>query len=98
MRLRGVKASSTSEANKSSSEGGQLFPDETERDLFWVSIEGKKVLFPIELYAIMMKGGGRFDARWFDDEQVDYARLLADPDVAESEQLVMKSGDTGYES
>ncbi|KAG8980538.1 hypothetical protein FRB90_007663, partial [Tulasnella sp. 427] len=39
----------------------------------------------------------RFDdlesARWFEEEKVEYARLLADPEVAENEGLVMKWGD-----
>ncbi|KAG8950926.1 hypothetical protein FRC04_006990 [Tulasnella sp. 424] len=39
----------------------------------------------------------RFDdlesTHWFDDEKVEYVRLLADSDVAGSEQLVMKWDD-----
>ncbi|KAG8973032.1 hypothetical protein FRC05_009147, partial [Tulasnella sp. 425] len=95
----GDKPSSTSEDEGSSAfgQGGQLFPDRTERDMFWVNMEGKKFSFQLSLCDNDEGRRRRFDdlesARWFYDEKVEYARLLADPDVAGSEQLVMKWGD-----
>ncbi|KAG8965035.1 hypothetical protein FRC00_012934 [Tulasnella sp. 408] len=92
-------SSSTAEDESSSSfgKGGQLFPDSTERDMFWVSIEAKRFSFQLSLCDNDEGRRRRIDdlesARWFDDEKVEYARLLADPDFAASEQLVMKWGD-----
>ncbi|KIO17369.1 hypothetical protein M407DRAFT_173187 [Tulasnella calospora MUT 4182] len=81
------------EASTSFGRGGKLFPDDTERDLFWVNIEKKKFWFQLSLRD-NDEGRRRFDdlesARWFDDEKVEYARLLADPDLAASEELVTK--------
>ncbi|KIO15297.1 hypothetical protein M407DRAFT_13345, partial [Tulasnella calospora MUT 4182] len=88
---------SSEEASTSFGHGGHLFPDDTERDLFWVNMEEKRFSFQLSLCDNDEGHRRRFDdlesARWFEDEKVEYARLLADPDVAASEQLVMKWGD-----
>ncbi|KAG8926177.1 hypothetical protein FRC01_009244, partial [Tulasnella sp. 417] len=91
-----VAAKSEEEGDASTSsfgQGGHLFPDDMERDLFWVNMEGKKFSFQLSLCDNDEGHRRRFDdlesARWFEDEKVEYARLLADPDVAANEQLVM---------
>ncbi|KAG8930170.1 hypothetical protein FRC01_003177 [Tulasnella sp. 417] len=89
--------SSGKEASMSFGQGGHLFPDDTEGYLFWVNMGGKTFSFQPSLCNNDEGHRRRFDdlesARWFEDEKVEYARLLADPDVAASEQLVMKWGD-----
>ncbi|KAG8914982.1 hypothetical protein FRC00_009033, partial [Tulasnella sp. 408] len=96
-RLKPSTSTPEDESSSSFGKGGQLFPDSAERDLFWVSIEAKRFSFQLSLCDNDEGRRRRFDdlesARWFDDEKVEYARLLADPDVAASEQLVMKWGD-----
>ncbi|KAG8965036.1 hypothetical protein FRC00_012935, partial [Tulasnella sp. 408] len=82
------------EASRSFGKGGQLFPDNTKRDLVWMNMEGKKFSFQASLCDIEEGRKRRFDhlesARWFDGEKLEYARMLADPDVTASEKLVMK--------
>ncbi|KIO17370.1 hypothetical protein M407DRAFT_32966 [Tulasnella calospora MUT 4182] len=94
---RSLREEEEEEASTSFGRGGHLFPDDAERDLFRAHIEEKKFSFQLSLCDNDEGRRRRFDdlesARWFNDEKVEYAGLLADRDVAASEQLVMKWGD-----